>query len=174
MKLKANATSIFDRITNLFAFLAGALIILAMISVVADVTKRSLTGSSIVGVMEITEYSLVWITFLGTTWLLRKEKHVVMDLVINRLNQKTQSMVNLITSILCIIVCFILTWYGIEVTWEYFQQGYVRTSPLMPLYAPLLVIIPIGSFLLIIQFLRRTYGYLVNWRSLQTKNVRGD
>jgi len=34
------------------------------------------------------------------------------------------------------------------------------------------IIIPIGSFLLFIQFLRRAYGYFTGWRAIPDKEQR--
>ena len=92
-----------------------------------------------------------------------------MDLVLNRFSPKTQSMVNAITSLIGTLVCFILTWFGAKTTWYFFQGGYPTPTPLRVPKFIIVAIILFGSFLLFIQFLRRTYRYLESWRVPEKK-----
>jgi TRAP-type C4-dicarboxylate transport system permease small subunit len=103
--------------------------------------------------------------FLTVSLTLKREGHVKMDLVLTRLRPGTQSILNIITSVIGIFICLVLTWYGTVVTWDYFQTGYYIGTMLMPPKAPIMLIIPVGSFLLLIQFLRRAYSYLESWRA---------
>jgi len=169
MKQLNKVAAIFDRTNNILFHLAGILIIFVMLAVGAEVTMRSLLGHGTIWVQEVSNYSLLFITFLSATWVLKIEKHVKIDLLLNRLNPRAQALLNMITSILCVIVCAVLTWYGTRVTWDYFRSGYYFSTPLETPQFVILGIIPIGSFLLVIQFLRRTYGYLKRWRTSPTE-----
>ena len=123
-----------------------------------------------VWVQEYSEFSLVFITFLCTTWLLKRERHIKVDIVLDKLTPGTQTVVNIITSILGAITFFIVAWYGVAATWEAFAGGVARGGPLQTPTFLILFIIPIGSFLLFIQFLRRAYGYLRERRAAPDKN----
>ena len=160
MKVK----SIFDRTNSLLAILASVLLAFIALSLCYDITMRYLLGRTLPWLFEVSEYSLLWITFLGAAWLLRREGHVKMDLILNRLKPRTQAIVNIITSIVSALVCLLITWYSAKVTWHFFQTGSFLLSYLEAPKWPIMIIIPVGSFLLFIQFLRRTYGYLVRWR----------
>jgi TRAP-type C4-dicarboxylate transport system permease small subunit len=75
--------------------------------------------------------------------------------------------VNTITSLLGAIVCLIITAYGVKVTWDYMQMGYLYYGSLViPAYL-FAAVIPLGGFLLFIQFLKRTYSYLGKLRAPQ-------
>lgn len=166
MTLLTKANALFDRILDLFTILAAIFVAFMMLAVTGDVTARFILGRSGVGwVIEISEYMLVYITFLGTAWLLKKEGHIKVDLVIERLQPRVKDMINIITSILGAICWLTIIIYSTESTWYHFQIGYFVTSPLRPPIVIFLAIIPVGSFLLFIQFLRRTYGYLQKWRA---------
>lgn len=165
MKLLRKVTNIFDGTINLLALLAAVILILVMLVVLYEIAMRYFLNRPTIWVQEYSEFSLLFITFLGTTWLLRREGHVRMDMVLSRLTPRTQIVVNIITSILCAIVFLVVTGYGVEATWEAFIAGARRSSLLRTPTFTVLFIIPIGSSLLFIQFLRRTYGYLRNWRS---------
>ena len=147
---------IFDRVINIMIFLAGLLLIFIMLSVGLEVISRYLVNRPQMWVTEVTECLLLYITFLGSAWLLREEGHVKVDIILNHLSPKTAAFLGVISSILGIFVSITLTIYGISVTWNYFQRGiYTPTALEIPVSA-ILVIIPIGSIMLFIQFLRRT------------------
>jgi len=114
--------------------------------------------------MEVSEYIILYITFLVGAWVLKQEGHVKVEIVLAQFHLKTQSLINIITSICCSVACLILTFYGLRVTWDLYQTNtftytilelpkFIFTSP-----------ISFGSFLLFIQFIRRTHGYLQDWR----------
>ena len=158
---------IFDRILGILAFIAGVLIVLIMIAISLGVIFRFTPLGSIVWIFEITDYSLLWITFLGTAWVLKREGHVRMDMLLNRLNPKSRNRVNIITSAVGAIACLILAIASAKLTWNHFgtHHMFIRSID-VPSY-PILVIIPIGSLLLFIQFLRRTRGYISGHMSVR-------
>lgn len=159
---------IFDQTIGGMALLAAILLAFVMLLVNAEVISRRFFNKPLVWELEITEYCLLFITFLGAAWLLKEEGHVRMDLLLNRLTPRSQNLLNVITSVIGIIVCFIFTWYGARLTLEYFQTNYyIGGSYLMPLKGPIMMVIPIGTFMLTIQFMRQTYKYLVIWRGLR-------
>ena len=131
MKFLKRIAAIFDSTNNVLAFLSGILLIYIMLSVSTEVTVRYL-GHPTIWVVEVATYALLFMTFLGTAWLLRHEGHVRMEIVLNRFSPRTQTLINIITSSLGTITCLIITWYGVEVTWEHFQKGWALTSLLEP------------------------------------------
>ncbi len=162
-------TRIFDRTLGLFIVFAAVLIVFIALGITTDVALRYFWNSPIEWMTEVTEYALLWLCFLVAAWLLRSEGHVKMDLIVNQLKPRTQSLVNIITSIISTVAVLVLTWYGAVQTWASFKGGYAEVTALGPPIAPIMAIIPIGSFLLFIQLLRRTYGYWQNWRVLRTE-----
>ena len=100
-------------------------------------------------------------TFLGTAWLLANDGHVEMDIVINALRPRTQRSLRVATSVLSAVVCLVLTWSGTEVSLDYLQRDLHRPTPMAPPYFPLFAVIPVGFFLLSIQFLRRAHRALM-------------
>jgi len=169
MKLIAKLTAIFDRTLDAMAILAGILLAFAVLSVSVAVATRYFLGYPIGWVIEISSYILLYITFLVAAWVLREEGHVAVDIVLERLRPRTRSLINIGTSTISAVVCFILTWYGIRVTWDLFQTSYFTPTELeLPKWI-INAIIFVGSFLLFIQFLRRSYGYLESRKAPQYK-----
>lgn len=158
-KLQTKATSVFDRALDVGAFAAAVLLIFMMLAICLEVVARRI-GYPQEWQIEITEDCMIFITFLGTAWLLKREGHVKMDILVNALNPRAQAWLGIITSVIGIIISLYLVVWGSMVAWDHYQRGVFQMTPLLMPTAPLLAIIPIGSILLLIQFLRRTHGYL--------------
>ena len=72
MKFRMKVTGIFDSIMSSLYVLAGVLVIFVMLAVSFDVTMRYFLGNPQGWVLTITEVMLLYITFLGTAWLLKR------------------------------------------------------------------------------------------------------
>ena len=64
---------LFDRTMNAMAFLAGVILIFIMLSVCLEVILRDVFDAPQMWVTQVTECLLLYITFLGSAWLLREE-----------------------------------------------------------------------------------------------------
>lgn len=173
MKLIAKADATFDHILDYLTWLACALFLSAPLLVTCDVVTRYLLGHSLMlWVIEICEYILLYTAFLGAAWLLRREGHVKMDLVLNMLKPRSQALLNTITSVLGVAICLTLTWLAAQTTWENFVKGYYRDTILDPPSFLFHGVVALGGFLLFIQFIRRTHGYLRSWRTSSGQEQR--
>ena len=161
MKLVAKiAANIFDRFNDVLAAVAAGILAFLMLSVAYSVVLRYAFDSSVTGLFEVWEYAILYLPFLGGAWLLRKEGHVVMDVLISRMKPKGQATLIIITSVVGSLTCLALAWYGTRLTWASFHAGYVITEG--EIYPPeylVLMVIPLGFWLLFIEFLRRTHRY---------------
>lgn len=166
MRLLKNATVVFDKTVSVLAVLAGSLLVFVMLSTNLGVVARYIFHQPLLWVIEFTGYSLLFMTFLGAAWLLRRERHIMVDIVVDRLKPKAQTVIGTITSILCTLVFLVICWYGAKVVWTHFQKGTFDSTMVIQFPdAYVLAIIPIGSFFLFVQSIRRTWGYLRQWRS---------
>lgn len=172
MRLQAKASHILDGILGSFSSLACALLIFIMLAVCAEIVMRYFLNAPILWVVEISEVILLYITFLGAAWLLRREGHVRIDMLLTRLPPKPQVLLNIITSTIGVLMWLALTWYSIVVTLDLFQRGVLTPTVLhLPRFA-IILIIPVGSLLLAIQFLRRAGGYWKTWRPSEKKEIQ--
>ena len=166
------ARTVFDRTVDFAAFLACGLIFFATLSVCFDVAMRFLVNRPQLWVLEIAEYILLGVTFLGAAYVLREEGHVKVEMVLSRLKPKTQAIVNAGTSIVGAIACLTLVRYSAQVTWELFRTGAYTNTPLEAPKFPLFAVIALGCFLFCLQFLIRAHKYIRSWRSLPGKEQR--
>jgi TRAP-type C4-dicarboxylate transport system permease small subunit len=118
-------------------------------------------------VIELTEYALLYVTFLGSAWLLKQEGHITVDVILVQFSERTQVRLKIFSSIIGVIVSLFLVWYGFEVSWDHYKEGIYNITVLEFPKAPILAIIPIGSLILLMQFIRRTcesIAYLMDKR----------
>jgi len=172
VKLPRRSGAIFDRMMRALFMLACVVLVLALLSVSYEIVMRYFFSRPQIWVVECASYGLVFIAFLSTVWVLKNERHVRMSWLLDQLNPRNQSLLNIITSILGAIVWLVIAWYAGQATWGMYLEGVKIDTTLEPFKAPLFVIIPIGSFLLSIQLLRQAYGYLRNWRALPEEKRR--
>jgi C4-dicarboxylate transporter DctQ subunit len=157
---------IFDKALHLGIILGAIILIFDTLSVNAEIFSRYLLGQSLMWVVEISEISLLFITFLGAGWVLKKGGHVSVDIFLNKLPIQRQGLLNAATSIIGAISVLPLIWYGTKVTWIHYRKGLYEATALNIPDVAVLFIIPLGSVLLFIQLVRRAYQS-VNDRRMQ-------
>lgn len=174
MKALRKVMPIFDHILNVMVALACLLVVIASLVVGLGAILRYSLGFMIPWSVELSEYILFAILFLGTAWVLRREGHVNIDLVLSRLNPRTQALLNVITSSLGAVACLVLVRYAAQIAWEFFQAGFHYYTELSPPKYPFFGLIAVGSFMLFVQFLRRIFGYLKRWTALRNKEQESE
>lgn len=158
-KAISNLDSIYHWCLNSGAAGAGALIVFIMLVTSADVLMRKFLLMPIKGSVEVTEYTLIWITFLGAAWVLKEEGHVKVDVLLTSLKPRGQALLNAATSSIMAAICLFLTVFGGIVTYDVVIRGAARVYQFtVPLWI-LVIIIPISGFFLFIQSIKRARGY---------------
>jgi len=146
-------------IHRLMATIAAMMVIFMMLAISYSVLTRYLFNRPIAWIVEISSYLMLYITFLGTAWLLRCDGHVEIDLFTSHLNLKRQALLKAVTSVGGALVGFVLTWKGALVTIDYFRRGVTIMGILNTPQFLLMAIIPIGGFLLLVEFILRIFHF---------------
>ena len=160
---------VFDKIVTAMMVIGAALIIIDMLAVSIDVIVRYMVGFSYTGLFELTEYSLLWMTFLATAWLLKNDGHIKLDLVLDHLNPRRKAITNIATAIICEILLGSLIWYSVKLTVYDIRYDTYLSTVLQPTRWPIEIIIAIGYILLFIVMLRKIFD---NLKNLQTISKR--
>jgi C4-dicarboxylate transporter, DctQ subunit len=166
MKFLARLGRLFDYLNIAMVVISAILLIGLTFIVGADITLRYLFNKPLGWVKEVSEYTLVGLGFLVAAWILKDDAHVKMDLVLNKVGSRTQTMMNIITSGISTIVVLITTWFTLRVIVDFYRTKLVAPTVLEPPKWILLTPIFVGCFLLAIQFIRRTYGFIGKWKTL--------
>ena len=155
MNAGARAIRIFDAILTIGGVLSGALLVGVMLTVTVKVFFRYVLREGLIGIDQISGTMLLWITFLGAAWVLRREEHITIDLVFSNISPEAQRCLGVVNSIICALVCLVLTVYGLTEVITSWQRGIRIPAEIeMPRYLNLMVI-PLGTFFLWLQFMRR-------------------
>jgi TRAP-type C4-dicarboxylate transport system permease small subunit len=161
--------SALDKTITAMMVLGAAIIIIDMLAVSVDVILRYILGITYTGLFEIMEYSLLWITFLATAWLLKINGHIRLDLILDRLNPRRKVITNIATSVICEILMGFLIWYSVKLLVKDFIYGTYLSTVLQPVKWPIEIIIAIGYILLFIVMLRRIFELVKTWQSLSSE-----
>lgn len=181
MKTLHKAEIIFDKIIDYMLMAAAAIVVLDALAVSADVILRKAIGFTWSPLYEIITYSLLWMTFLGTTAIMRMNGHVKMDSLTSHLSPKKEALLNSITHGFCVLLIGVILFYTIKLTITDYKTNFILASILNPPKWPIEIIIPFGFFLLFIQTIRNAREFFDRYKSLSRlkrpavdHQVRGD
>jgi TRAP-type C4-dicarboxylate transport system permease small subunit len=104
--------------------------------------------------MEISVILTMWGTFLGVAYTLQQGGHTQIDLVINRFSERSKRILRISVYLFVMLFSIFLTWASLVPAIEAYlikevTQSYTRT----PLFI-LMISIPIGGILLILEIIR--------------------
>lgn len=156
----------FDRLIDVMAASAGVILIFITAAVCYTIGMRYLFTKTTIWIMQTTEYALLWIVFLATTWLLREGGHITTDLIYTHLNKKTKFTLDFIMFVIGGIACVVMVYFGIEYTRECIMKGITDVRGVTIPKWVIFIIIPAGSILLAIQFFRMAWSKVVELRRL--------
>lgn len=149
------------------AFLTKLLLALVVVLVASDVAARNL-ARPLAWSVSLTEYLLVYITFLPMPALVRGKGHVCADFIRTAMPPGLQRAVEIGVYLLCLATCAYLALVASSAAIGTFRSGAydVRTFdvPRWLIYAPMVV----GLWLSALEFLR----YLLGHDSIYAVNVR--
>lgn len=140
-------------VNKVFLVIGSVLIVGLMVCVNTDLFLRSLFRSPIVGMTEVTEISLLYITFLGTAWLYKQDGHVVIDMLLYELYEKSRKVLMLVSHGLVGLTSLVLVYYGSLTTWDHFQRGVRNPTILETPVALIIAVIPVGAIVLLLEVL---------------------
>ena len=155
----------FDRLSDIMAVLAGVLLVFISAAMCYTIFMRFIFRRTTIWITLMSEYALLWIVFLGTTWLLREGGHITTDVIYVHLNEKTKHYLDFIMSIIGGLACAMLFYFGIVHMYDCIIHGVTDVRAITVPKSAIFVIIPLGSILLTIQFFRNAWSRLIDIRT---------
>jgi TRAP-type C4-dicarboxylate transport system permease small subunit len=133
----------------------AALLIAAMMGVITvDVVVRNLGYQSSAHFFTFTEYALLIVPCLGAPWLVRERGHVYVEILLMHLGRRSRARLRLLIGLLCVAVCAVLAWYGLDVTLrDYLANEKDVRSLDMPRWM-VVGFVPLSFAMMAIEFLR--------------------
>jgi C4-dicarboxylate transporter, DctQ subunit len=147
---------LYDRTLSIFEFLLlmfAAILFAVMILVVTySVLGRTFFGLPGAFSVEISEYIMVYLTFLAAPWVLKEHGHVRIDLVVSAVGPRVRTAFRYITTFVAASACLILFWFSLNATISYYQRDVVFMKVLNTPEYLILAVIPLGSLFLFLRF----------------------
>ena len=166
--MKTTLGHFFDTVMLVMAWLGAACIMFILFSVSAGAISRFFFHTSMTWTTELTEYALLYTTFLLAPWVLKQDRHVRVDIVLNIVKNKSHralATMEIIGNSLGFLIFGILGYYGMLVTVDNFVRNVTNPTILEFPKAPLLLVIPLSFLCLIIQFARRIAYWVVAFKT---------
>lgn len=154
----------FDRLIDVMAALAGVILVFITAAVCYTIFMRFLFKQTTIWIIPMTEYTLLWIVFLGTTWLLREKGHITTDIIYTHLNEKTKYTLDGIMFIIGGLTCATMVFLGVVHVVQCIAGGVTDVRAITVPKTAVFIIIPIGSILLTLQFFRMAWRRFIDIR----------
>lgn len=158
MSYVRSATRVIDRLVFslevLLSAIAGVLILSMMIAIVVTIFARWLSLFPTAWIIEVSEYMLLFLTFLVAPWVLRHDAHIRFDLVLSMVPRSSKRFLFYLGNVIGILVMLIIFRYGIEITSNFVDRNLLMINYLRLPKAPFMAVIPLSAALMAYEFLR--------------------
>ena len=99
---------------TLISFLLGAMTIATFSNVIA----RYVFNSNILWALELTVFLFAWLVLLGASYLIKKNAHLGVDILINNLSPSNRRILGLIAVFFCLLFSFLM----LKGAWDYWAN----------------------------------------------------
>ncbi|MCP4722817.1 MAG: TRAP transporter large permease subunit [Desulfobacteraceae bacterium] len=158
-----------DHVSWLAALLAGALMLAVSLFMSFEAFSRHFLDSPTSWVFAISILIFMWFTFLATPYGIKVDKHVACDVFVSRLPENTRQSLGIATDIISLIYIMALGYFGYEAFREALAMGSMSEGLVRYPMWLLLISIPFGMTLCMLQILRKIQGRKEKLSTIKTK-----
>lgn len=115
-----------------------------MLLTFADVCLRYVFNHPIEGSYELTEYMMAFVVGFGIAYCAVLRGHISIEIVVSRLPQRTQVIIEAVTSIITAILFCLITWQYVLQVIDSYHSGRVSVILYIPIY-PFIAVVLLGS-----------------------------
>lgn len=150
----------WDRFLDGTGFASGILMVLIMVLVTVSVLLRYTVSRPIEGSEEVSGYMILYATFIGAAWVLKRGGHVSVDVFMDLFGAERKGLANCITSFISFLMFLLLFERSLMAAVDYYQRGTVVFYSVLRMRIHLLYWpIVFGSFLLCIECPRQVWKH---------------
>ena len=138
---------------NFEGYVCVVMLIAMSIIVFMQVICRFILKSSLPWSEEASRYLLVWVSFLGGAYGVRKGAHLGVEAVLLLLPKKLRGIVELLSMVLGVVLCSVILKYGVDIVIT--QMNRMQYSPAMRIpMGYIYLAIPVGMVLFIVRYIQ--------------------
>jgi TRAP-type transport system small permease protein len=142
-------------VLQVFAWIAAVVLGAMALAVTFDVLARNLGWGNTGWVVELTEYSLPVATLLVAPWLLQRNEHVRLDVVLTLIPKKIALLLERSADVLGILICAVFVWFSVILIFDSARLGSMVVKTLSIPEWWQYALIPVSFSLLAVEFARR-------------------
>ena len=146
---------LYRLVIQAMAWVAALVLGVMALAVTLDVVGRNLGWGNTGWVVELSEYSLPVATLLVAPWLLYRNEHVRLDIVLTMLPRRIALALERVADVLGILICAVFVWYGSKLIADSAQLGSVVVKTLSIPEWWQYALVPVSFLLLAVEFARR-------------------
>ena len=144
-------------ICDAFGVMAGLVIAFIALAVGAEVLVRNLGLPAFGWTLEMCEYGLLVVSFLGAPWVLRRDEHISVDILVRHVSPAFRRVLLIGADALALAACALLAFYATQVAFEAYVKGSLLFKYLVVPQWIVLSVLPAGMTLLAIEFALRIW-----------------
>ena len=149
------ADRLLSGLLTFFAIFAGAIVVSIAAVLVFNVALGLRGGGNVYGMVDAIELGLMALTFLAAPWVLRKNAHVSVDLVLRGLGPRARRLLMIATDIVGLSLSGVMCWASGKALMLSFVRGSLMRGVLAVPEWLVLMAPTVGTALLAAEFLRR-------------------
>ena len=162
-----------DCLVEICAHIGMVLIVFLSFFVAFGALSRFFFNKPIAGTIELTEFSLLMITFFSAAWIFKQDGHISIDIVTDFLNKKWKKILSIMSLAMAFVTFSILFFFGFSTTYNLYKAGRIMAGSIeLPRYI-IISFIPIGLGLLIFQVVRQLYKKVKDDHKDNSINITG-
>jgi TRAP-type C4-dicarboxylate transport system permease small subunit len=156
---------IIDRISNIFGYIAGAMMLIGVTLVLSEIIARALFDKTLYITEEYTGYLMVAITFFGLAYTLKEKGHIRMVFLHKVIKGKFRVYLDIYTFTIGLIVFILIT----ITSFNFFWDSVISQTRSMQISETYLAVpqsaMPLGSLIIALQFFSELIKSIINLRS---------
>ena len=142
-------TNIFNQVDRILSGISAFTLLIMVFWICLDVTLRTFFSSPIPGTIEITgEYFMVLLVFLSVSCTQKKNEHVKVTILEERVSVRVRNLFRVIVNIIAAVFFFIISILNFKESFTYLEKGIRSVGVLNYPLAPALMIISLGLLMM--------------------------
>ena len=143
---------LINGVSAVMGALCGVILLVMLLLICANVVMRYGYDSPIIWADQITTYGLVYLTFIGAPYALSQRAHVSVDILSSLLPNRHQRRLDVVLDVVGIVYCIAFSILTIQEIGRVVKRGSEFVDALIVPEWWVLIVLPIGAILLVVQF----------------------
>lgn len=132
------------------------LMILATLTVTAQVVTRYLLKIPLPWSEELARYMFIWLVWVGASFATKERRHISIDVLVKRLPDSAQKICTIISTLVWIAFLLCMSYLSFKLTRSVFGGSQVAVGSGIPMWIPYAAI-PTGMILMLFRLLQNCY-----------------